>query len=643
MKLELRCPNKIHGITVDPSPNWTVESLFLELNSLELNINVSSTGRVFTKTQNRGISKRKGFGGNDKAFVMRVTDEGVESDESDNEDVRRRSPVAENRFSFNDLDVSDSESLEDEREFKEAPLMVQAGIFGGLLIEQEHELQQVLKEEVRNKISALEMKMVSENTRSTAALSQVEKQRQARRDLDKKLDAQFRRKVAEALDNHLTAVQRDHEHRSQIEERKIQNDASIEEAKRKERALAEERARQLKAKAEAEAAKQKAEEARKEALEAERRAKEIAENQATETSQRIEKEKRVDVNIQAPKEVNERGLQFDKDESNEKQLGGSLIKASERALKLEAERLQKYQELEEKYQSLESSVNKNLHKHELQIGKRIKQITGTKDSVRVKAAELVEIMKDPLCPQSISIAMFAKKVVAHFQNTSTNFGGTVFACGQVIVHVASQVPLVMDILLAELHRACIYTVPKHVVFNKSTLSSEAYRKVVGFREEDGKLESIDQYLERVECCMKLYGAIVQTEVVGIPNPHGLKEGWAWLARLLNALPVNRCTAVALDAFLKMAGYALFRKYKWQFEKILDVISQDFVGALESRNDPKINPVILSIKNYLERKQFLKQPEGWNLLGGLSSQQLMPEAETGLGGGQNYHRSNRWGY
>ncbi|KAK9108306.1 hypothetical protein Syun_024317 [Stephania yunnanensis] len=613
MKLELRCPNKIHGITVDPSPDWTVESLVLELNSLELNINVSSTGRVFTKTQNRGISKRKGFGGNDKAFVMRVTDEGVESDESDNEDVRRRSSVAEKRFSFNDLDVSDSESLEDEREFKEAPLMVQAGIFGGLLIEQEHELQQVLKEEVRNKISALEMKMVNENTRSTAALSQVEKQRQARRDLDKKLDAQFRRKVAEALDNHLTAVQRDHEHRSQIEERKIQNDASIEEAKRKERALAEERARQLKAKAEAEAAKQKAEEARKEALEAERRAKEIAENQATETSQRIEKEKRVDVNIQAPKEVNERGLQFNKDESNEKQLGGHHI-------------------------SFE-----NLHKHELQIGKRIKQITGTKDSVRVKAAELVEIMKDPLCPQSISIAMFAKKVVAHFQNTSTNFGGTVFACGQVIVHVASQVPLVMDILLAELHRACIYTVPKHVVFNKSTLSSEAYRKVVGFREEDGKLESIDQYLERVECCMKLYGAIVQTEVVGIPNPHGLKEGWAWLARLLNALPVNRCTAVALDAFLKMAGYALFRKYKWQFEKILDVISRDFVGALESRNDPKINPVILSIKNYFERKQFLKQPEGWNLLGGLSSQQLMPEAETGLGGGQNYHRSNRWGY
>ncbi|KAK9152791.1 hypothetical protein Sjap_000271 [Stephania japonica] len=67
---------------------------------------------------------------------------------------------------------------------------------------------------------------------------------------------------------------------------------------------------------------------------------------------------------------------------------------------------------------------------------------------RLKASELVGILKDPLCRRSIKIAMFAKKV-----------------------------PLVMDILLAELHRACIYTVPKHVVFNKSTISNEAYRKM----------------------------------------------------------------------------------------------------------------------------------------------------------------------
>lgn len=57
---------------------------------------------------------------------------------------------------------------------------------------------------------------------------------------------------AEALDNHLTAVQRDHELKSQIEERRIRSDAAYEEAKRREKALQEEKLRQEKVKAEAE-------------------------------------------------------------------------------------------------------------------------------------------------------------------------------------------------------------------------------------------------------------------------------------------------------------------------------------------------------------------------------------------------------
>lgn len=57
---------------------------------------------------------------------------------------------------------------------------------------------------------------------------------------------------AEALDNHLNAIQRDLEIKSQIEERKIRNDAAYEEAKRKEKARQEEKLRQERARAEAE-------------------------------------------------------------------------------------------------------------------------------------------------------------------------------------------------------------------------------------------------------------------------------------------------------------------------------------------------------------------------------------------------------
>ena len=32
----------------------------------------------------------------------------------------------------------------------------------------------------------------------------------------------------------------------------------------------------------------------------------------------------------------------------------------------------------------------------------------------------------------------------------------------------NQVPYAMDLLLAELHRVCIYTVPKHIYYSKVT-------------------------------------------------------------------------------------------------------------------------------------------------------------------------------
>lgn len=35
------------------------------------------------------------------------------------------------------------------------------------------------------------------------------------------------------------------------------------------------------------------------------------------------------------------------------------------------------------------------------------------------------------------------------------------------------------------------------------------------------------------------------------NPHGLQHAWAFLARLLNALPAARVTATAVDALLKV--------------------------------------------------------------------------------------------
>lgn len=70
-----------------------------------------------------------------------------------------------------------------------------------------------------------------------------------------------------------------------------------------------------------------------------------------------------------------------------------------------------------------------------------------------------------------------------------------------------QVPLAMEILVAELNRACICTVPEHVAYTKAAFeTTDVYHKALDFWEEDEKIEKRDNYIERLRSYMKLYGA-----------------------------------------------------------------------------------------------------------------------------------------
>ncbi|KAL5718021.1 hypothetical protein ACHQM5_010966 [Ranunculus cassubicifolius] len=589
LKLELRSPNNINGITLDPKPDWSFDDLVSELSSLELKQCVSSRAPMFTKTPPREFPNNKGSSRSSKAFVMRISDDDIVSDDEENQDPNL---AVGQRYSCGDLDISDTDSSEDELALEESQvqLMEPVGLLEGLLSEREIEHQKWVEEEIRHTLDMVGMDLINESEKSTMALAQLEKVAEARRESDRKLDRQFRRKTAEALDNHLMAIQRNHAQKSQIEERKIRNDAVVEDAKRKEKAAQEEKLRQEKAKAQFEATQTAQRKAEQDQKEAQRRMAEEAEVKRV-----AEARQKAQADAAVLKEVKDRG---------------KMIRAAEKALKLEEERLAKYKDLVEKNESLKSGSSMDVRQYEQQIARHIKQIAPTKENFRLKASELIKIIKNPMCPQSISVAMFVKKVVSRFETLSANFDSTAFACAHVIVLVTSQAPLAMDPLLAEFHRACIYTVPKHVMKSESGLNEEDYLKVLGYREEeDGKIESTEQYLGRLESYMKLYGALIQTEIEGVNNLHGIEHGWAWLARLLNHLPANIYTAVAVEAFLKMAGYKLFRKYKSEFRKLLNIISKQFVSSLETRKDPKLNPVVLKIKTYINKNQYLKEPEG----------------------------------
>ncbi|XP_021905609.1 protein GLE1 isoform X3 [Carica papaya] len=608
VKLELRCPKKVDGIAVDPEPDWNFSTLLSEINSLEEKLSVSSKFPLaFAKTKSRDIYHGKSIERNSRAFIMRVSvDEMEESSQS---------LTVAKRFHCDDIYLSDDS--EDESLFElQSDLMNEVVAEEGALYEVNYEHHIDIKEEIRIQVSAFETDIIKEIETSNSAFARVEKYKEARREMDRKLDLQYQRKVAEALDNHLTAVQRDHELKSQIEERRIRSDAAYEEAKRREKALQEEKLRQEKVKAEAEA-KLRAEEAKRVALEAEKKAaKEAAEREAAEASKRIaggvpplEGDSSEAVNA-PPKGSG----------SKKPQLAGNLLRSAENALKLEEQRQQKLKELDEVNKSLKSCSNEDFSSFERHIGRLVRQIRGTRDNVSGKASEIIKILNNPRCPQSISVAAFVKKVVSHCEAPDN----APFASSYVIVLVTSQFPHAMDLLLAEFHGACIYTVPKHIVYKKSEFESkEAYYKAIGYRENDGQIESTNDYLKRLESYMKLYGALVQAEVNGIRNLHGLEAGWAWLARFLNTAPANMYTAVALNTFLQMAGFGLFRKYKSQFNKILEIISGNFLSALKAREEPGLKPVIAEIQAYLEDKKFIIEPEGRSLQNYLLSSVMVP--------------------
>ncbi|XP_076884765.1 mRNA export factor GLE1-like [Bidens hawaiensis] len=642
VQFDLQCPQCVNGIIVDPQTDWSFDDLISELNTIDQKLQASSLPSLhYTKTHSSDVPVTNK---NRKAFVMHVSDDELDDDDV-YEENNSKSVTMGNRFGCEDFCLSDSEDSDNESTSRARwSLMEKGGVIEGALLELSHEHQLSVAEEIRARISAFGADLSNEKAKFTNALSRAEKNKEARRELDRKRDLQYQRQIAEELDNHLTDVQRHHEYKSQIEEKKIRDDAAIEEAKRKQKALQEEKIRQEKLKAEEaklQAEKKKEEEAKAKALEAERAAKEAADVALAESQRKAAE------TLTASKGAVSKGSGSSR---LNKAPDGNVLKVAESALKMEESRLQKYNEVVGKGFASDMDSNQEYHKQGMQMARRIKTITGTKESVRSKADELVKLMNSTL-PQSVNLGIFADKIVYFCTNATSN--ATLYAYGHVIVMVTSQVPHAMDILLAKLNQVCIFTIPKYLTYSEAVFESkDAYLRAIGYQEENGKLESTDDYVARLTQHMKLYGALIQTEVNGIQNLHGIEEGWKWLARFLNSLPANLYTLVALEAFLEVAGFALYRRYKNQFKKLLNIISRDFLKALKEKEDPKVTKAVMSLESYIQSNNFQKEPEGCRLRDNLLSSDFNPNESDNqqqyhnYGGYQqqyNYNSPNRFTY
>lgn len=609
----------------DPNPDWSLQDLKDELDALASKLSRTPT---FPKERSpsphavtscsfswRELSVAADFGRARRPFRISAFDEDSDGEE---DDLQQQTEVQQ-RENLSHTNVIDQNRVVDNRHSSSSGvshvavndtdpwLLPRTEISEGLMFELERERLQRVQEEVRQRRFVLEIAIEEESIRSAAIFEQVDKEEESKRELARRIDKQYQRSIAEVRDTHLSALQREHEQRSQVEERKIRREA---EARKREVLAREERERQEKLKAEAEA-KRKAD--AKLFAEAER--KRQAEAAAAAALQRAEMER-------LAKESMEHAVQEQARTENSSLAATSDVrrtsdpkpKVSETAAKLEHTRSMKLVTLLELSQSVQMNANmkKVLKDHERSLTKFLQQVSATQEQVRIKSMNLInELASSPY--QAFSITTFASKLMSQCEIQVSKLPSFAFALAQVVVNISSRIPEVMELVIAKLNEVCIFTVPKYYVFRKSQFENDrAYYKALGYNEEGGKLESTDDYAARMNAYVTLYAAITQADIDGGANPHGLKEGWAWCARLLNTFPADRLTASALEAFLKVAGFKLCRVYKRSFMKMLHAISTEFVGSLRQQNDPDSRAVVSRLETYIGTEQFLQTPDGLHM-------------------------------
>ncbi|EFJ38498.1 hypothetical protein SELMODRAFT_402470 [Selaginella moellendorffii] len=594
---------------VDPQPDWTLGDLRDELEELTEKMSGSRLREEGDLRESESVPQQRwglseevaDFNRISKPFVMRLDDEDFESSDDDDDDEEedvfsqndpgrdRQAPVVHNssRQKFTAFDrVLTHKSPYDEDAIFLTTSKVEAALF-------EAERLRILRvqEELRQKRFQLESALLEETQRSAEKIAQVMKDEEAKCEMTRRSDKQYQRLIAEQRDKHLSALQRDHEQRSQVEERKIKKD---EEAQRREHSVREEMERQQKAKADAEIAAAKAAEAQRIRKLEEQVAAEAEKKRQAEAAQKAEADRK-------------------ENESAKPSRGAPQLRVSKSAADNEMGRKKILQQLNEASKSLQANpvLRKNLKALGFQIGKLWNQVAATEEQVRKVSMEFLQLANNPQS-QPFVVSTLASKLMSQCEAQVLRAPSYAFVFARIVVNVSSQLPVVMDAVLAHLNVVCILTVPKYFMYKKVTFSSfffpcdKSYYNMLGFREDDsGTLETADDYVARMTAYVTLYAAITQT---GGTNGHGIANGWKWCAQLLNHLPANRYSASALFAFLETAGFRLYQSYPKPFMKLMNTIVTRFVPLLQKHNDPDARSVLNRLETYLGTKQFTKRPK-----------------------------------
>jgi len=241
----------------------------------------------------------------------------------------------------------------------------------------------------------------------------------------------------------------------------------------------------------------------------------------------------------------------------------------------------------------------------------VQQIAATKEQINKKSRDIMMLLVQLQEPQkTFALMSIAKKMLSQCDVQVAKLNRYAFALAEVAVSIAIDVPRFGVLLVALIHEVCVNAVPKYYPFVPGRYATDdEYYSLMGYvkNDEGTAFETTDSYVDRMTGIMLFYAAFLQVDA---PNhPHGVDAAWRWLARLLNRCPPNRHTAVALDSFLKIAGFRMYAAYRGQFVKVLELIHREFLPKLDAKNDPDIRPVSSRIATYLQESLYTKSPEG----------------------------------
>ena len=161
-----------------------------------------------------------------------------------------------------------------------------------------------------------------------------------------------------------------------------------------------------------------------------------------------------------------------------------------------------------------------------------------------------------------------------------------FAYAELASMVSSAFKDFLYVLIASLHRSCPLTVPKY---------PKDYTAVQ----------------TEIKGHSSLHAALMQLN----PQPwfQSTDHSWSYLARFLNAMPVNEQTAIALDSFLQIAGHKTYLTFRKQQLKVYTHIKEVFLTALDQEQakgaEDDVDAVKSRIEKYVQDQHFLNAPEG----------------------------------